>query len=199
MDKITDRFPSCFLFFEPFKALLGGVLDSKRPMDNMKLHFDLPQEDELATQHLSWGASYYLALYFMRSEEQLRHLVAFDPDDAPGVSREQVTAARDSWSNAFLHLCRKLTLRAERRRRSPEWKGVGGPPRLLLKSPIHTARIPLIRKLFPRAKFIYLHRHPLEVRFGACVCVHTHTHTSIYLHTYIPIYLYTYIPIYLYT
>ena len=35
--------------------------------------------------------------------------------------------------------------------------------RLLLKSPIHAARIPLLKRLFPSAKFIYLHRDPYEV------------------------------------
>ena len=35
--------------------------------------------------------------------------------------------------------------------------------RLIIKSPVHTARIPLLRRLFPRATFLYLHRHPEEV------------------------------------
>eukprot|EP00277_Geminigera_cryophila_P037437 CAMPEP_0173108440 /NCGR_PEP_ID=MMETSP1102-20130122/42691_1 /TAXON_ID=49646 /ORGANISM="Geminigera sp., Strain Caron Lab Isolate" /LENGTH=55 /DNA_ID=CAMNT_0014006855 /DNA_START=134 /DNA_END=298 /DNA_ORIENTATION=+ len=52
-------------------------------MDNMRLHFDLPQEDELGTSLLSNGASYYLALYFMRSEPQLRYLISFDSAAAP--------------------------------------------------------------------------------------------------------------------
>jgi hypothetical protein len=33
----------------PFKGLLSGVVSDKRPMDNMKLSLDVPQEDELAT------------------------------------------------------------------------------------------------------------------------------------------------------
>ena len=32
--------------------------------------------------------------------------------------------------------------------------------RLIIKSPVHTARIPILRRLFPRATFVYLHRHP---------------------------------------
>lgn len=35
--------------------------------------------------------------------------------------------------------------------------------RLLIKSPIHTARIPLLRRLFPQATFIYIHRDPYAV------------------------------------
>jgi hypothetical protein len=134
----------------------------------MPLHFDLPQEDELGTTLLSRGNTFYLALYFMRSERQLRHLVAFDPADAaPGVSADEIAAAQDVWSQAFLYFCRKLTLRAVQRNigRGPRRDCL---PRLLLKSPIHTARIPLIRKLFPQAKFIYIHRDPLEVFSSSC-------------------------------
>lgn len=35
---------------------------------------------------------------------------------------------------------------------------------LLIKSPVHTARIDLLVQLFPKARFIYLHRHPYEAR-----------------------------------
>ena len=31
----------------PFKQLLSGVISDKRPMDNVKLSLDTPQEDEL--------------------------------------------------------------------------------------------------------------------------------------------------------
>ncbi len=34
---------------------------------------------------------------------------------------------------------------------------------VLLKNPAHSLRIPLLYELFPRAKFIYLHRHPYKV------------------------------------
>jgi hypothetical protein len=39
----------------------------------------------------------------------------------------------------------------------------GDGARLLLKSPGHTFRIPALRKLFPRARFIWIGRHPGEV------------------------------------
>ena len=124
----------------------------------------------MGTSLLSNGASYYLALYFMRSEPQLRYLISFDSAAAPpSVTDAQVTAARHAWSDAFLYYLRKLTLRAARQGKGGG--GVGGcsdmPPRLLLKSPIHTARIPVLRQLFPEAQFIYIHRDPLEV-FARC-------------------------------
>ena len=42
------------------------MIDPTRPMDNMPLHFDLPQEDEIAVNLLSAGVSYYMPLWFMR-------------------------------------------------------------------------------------------------------------------------------------
>ena len=162
-------FPSCFLWFEPFKRLLAGILDSTRPMDNMPLHFDLPQEDELGTNLLSRGSSYYMALHLMHSERELRHLVSFDvADAAPGIGQDEVAQAEQAWTAAFLYFCKKLTLRAVRSGVGSRGIAHGEPPRLLLKSPIHTARIPLLRRLFPQAKFIYLHRDPLEVFASSC-------------------------------
>lgn len=35
--------------------------------------------------------------------------------------------------------------------------------RLLIKSPVHTARVKLLLELFPDAQFIYIHRHPFDV------------------------------------
>ena len=54
-------FPSSFLWFESLgKLLFSGVIEKSRPMDNMPLHFDLPQEDECATNMLSGGYTYMM-------------------------------------------------------------------------------------------------------------------------------------------
>ncbi|NNL86593.1 MAG: sulfotransferase, partial [Myxococcales bacterium] len=37
------------------------------------------------------------------------------------------------------------------------------PGQLVLKNPINTGRIPLLRELYPNAKFIYMHRDPYTV------------------------------------
>lgn len=153
-------FPSSLLWFERLgKTLFSGVIDDTRPMDNVKLHFDLPQEDELATNVLSAGTSAYMPIFFMKQERESRPYYAYDNkaiecDEAlPGPVMAQ---ARKRWTNAFLYLLRKLTLRDELLNPSSEH-------RLLLKSPVHTARIPLLLSLFPDAQFIYIHRNPYDV------------------------------------
>lgn len=139
-------FPSSFLWLEPFKALFAGLVSEKRPMDEMLLDLNTPQEDELGVNVLSAGTSPYMPLIFMTDEKSFRPYFSFK--NAPN-------SARRRWTRAFLHLLRKLSLRCSGRR-------------LILKSPVHTARIALLLQLFPNAQFVYLHRDPLEVYKSAC-------------------------------
>ena len=80
-------FPSSFLWFERFKRLLSGVIDSKRPMDNVELSFDGPQEDELAVNVMSAGTSPYMPLTFMTAEPLFRPFFSFRYAPAPATSR----------------------------------------------------------------------------------------------------------------
>ena len=62
----------------------------------------------------------------------------------------------DRWHRCFMWFLRKVTyaqLSADQQ-----------PKQLLIKSPVHTARIPLLLKMFPTAKFMFIHRDPIEVR-----------------------------------
>lgn len=158
-------FPSSFLFFENIgKQLLSGIIDKTRPMDSMPLHFDLPQEDECASNVLSAGLSFYMPLWFMRQEKDFRKYLDFDENDGA------TSADKEKWCEAFLYLLKKLCLR-QLLRKNKHIRSADGrlQSRLLLKSPIHTARIPLLRELFPNAQFIYIHRHPEDV---FCSAVH---------------------------
>lgn len=128
-------FPSCFLWFERFgKQMFKGILDETRPMDNVALDFDLPQEDEIATNVLSAGTSPYMPIVFMPQEPEFRPYYAFD-DLATGDEKlpsEAMASARKRWVDAFYYLCQKLTLRSMRMKQAAL--------RLVLKSPVHTAR-----------------------------------------------------------
>ena len=48
--------------------LVTWLATQTRPMDNMQLSLDTPQEDELAVNVLSAGTSPYMPLIFMRQE-----------------------------------------------------------------------------------------------------------------------------------
>ena len=142
-------FPHCFLWFESIgKRLFAPILSKTRPMDNMNLHFDLPQEDELATCLLTGGrCSPYMTIYFPRDDAMYQKYQTFNDS-----SHEDTTI----WVDAFQYLLKKLNLRDNK-------KG----QQLVLKTPSHTGRIRLFLKLFPNAKFVHIHRHPLEVFLSA--------------------------------
>lgn len=170
-------FPTCFLWFEGIgKFLFRDILEETRPMDNIKLDFDLPQEDELAINNLSAGASPYMPLFFMSQEPEFRPYYAFD-DEATGdeaLPPSEMAKARNRWINAFYYLCQKLTLRAMRQSNQKVIQ------RLLLKSPVHTARMPLLLRIFPDAQFIYIHRNPYDVFRSAA-----HMADTAYWHLYL--------------
>eukprot|EP00536_Pseudo-nitzschia_multiseries_P002902 jgi/Psemu1/184706/e_gw1.41.19.1 len=154
-------FPSCFLWFESIgKVLFKGVIDDTRPMDNVKLHFDLPQEDELATNVMSAGTSPYMPLFFMQQEPEFRPFYAFDDGQDSGTSSNNSSSSDD--------------LSGDRRN--------GRRRRLILKSPVHTARIALLNQLFPEAQFIYIHRNPYDVFRSAAHMADT-TYWYTYLNT----------------
>ena len=82
-------------------GILSGMIDKKRPMDNMALSFDTPQEDELATNVLSGGISPYMPLVFMQQETSYRPYFSF------ATASKQDKA---SWTDSFLFFLRKLTV-----------------------------------------------------------------------------------------
>ena len=70
-------FPSSFLFTHRFAWAMAGILDKTRPMDNVALTFDSPQEDELATNVLTAGTSPYMPIVLMRQEPMFRRFFSF--------------------------------------------------------------------------------------------------------------------------
>mmetsp|Transcript_21946 Transcript_21946/g.32861 ORF Transcript_21946/g.32861 Transcript_21946/m.32861 type:complete len:455 (+) Transcript_21946:156-1520(+) len=161
-DTFMAGFPHCFLSFERIgKFLFSGILSETRPMDNMKLHFDLPQEDELAVNLLSgFLVSPYSSISFMRDEKTYRKYQCF---------RDHDTSAQDvaKWCKWFLFLLNKIKVRdlliKSSASLSSSSSSVYAPRRVLLKSPCHTGRARLLLKLFPDAKFVFIHRNPYEV------------------------------------
>jgi hypothetical protein len=132
--------PETFLSTEEtHKRRFARLVPPTRPMDNMTLSFDTPQEDEFAPCLVSL-LSPYLGISFPRRESHYLRYLSFD-----GVPEREVAA----WSKAFVGFLKKLTLRSNRS--------------LLLKSPPHTARIRLLLKLFPDARYIHIHRDPYRV------------------------------------
>jgi omega-hydroxy-beta-dihydromenaquinone-9 sulfotransferase len=136
-------FPATYQCFLPGVFLTGGRLMKSihqrnlpptRPMDNIKMHPDFPQEEEFAMSTLT-SFSYYQTLFFPNKMLTFFRCYAL----MRGVSI-------DKWEKEYLHFLKKVSYRNQGRQ-------------LLLKNPVNTVRIKCLLKLFPRAKFIYIHRN----------------------------------------
>ena len=147
---MDDRFayPNLFEIYNPHTFLiteeklaekLKNRADSKRPMDNVRVNFNTPGEDEFALNILSLKSP-MLGWLFPEKEKYYDRYLSFS-----GVPEEEI----NQWKGNFLLFVKKLTLKYEKP--------------MLLKSPPHTARIKLLLELFPDAKFIHLRRNPYRV------------------------------------
>lgn len=133
--------PNHFLLTESLiTRYLRFLVPARRPMDNMKAGFERPQEDEFALCMLG-QPSPYLTIAFPNNPPQCQEFL-----DLEGIA----PSALRRWKRAFLQFLKQLT-----------YKKPG--KRLVLKSPPHTARIKVLKDMFPDALFIHIVRDPYVV------------------------------------
>ncbi|MFX1453526.1 MAG: sulfotransferase [Promethearchaeota archaeon] len=138
---LEATFPKSFLITNFFKFFMKHFLPKKRPMDNMEMGLDFPQEEEMAISNLI-PFSFYNALYFPEKlMENYYKYICLDH-----LSKKVL----EKWQNAYLYLLKKTTLNVRGKQ-------------LILKNPANTARISLLLRLFPNAKFIHIYRNPYVV------------------------------------
>lgn len=132
--------PSGFLFSGwCLMPILLSVMPWKRPMDGVRFGALTPQEDEWALTGTS-GLSPYWGATFPRQY----------PTYDRFIYPEQMTAAETArWKKRYLRFLQALTF----------WSG----KRPLLKNPYNTARVALLRSMFPQARFIHIYRQPYAV------------------------------------
>jgi hypothetical protein len=133
--------PHHFLLSEPwFTRWFRFLIPAHRPMDNMAAGFDHPQEDEFALCMLGVPSPYWSVAFPNRNPQNPEYL------DLTGLSRR----ALDEWKRAFVGFLQRLNFKEPDRR-------------LILKSPPHTCRIPVLLDLFPDAMFVHIVRDPYVV------------------------------------
>jgi hypothetical protein len=111
----------------------------KRPTDNVVVAIDSPSEEEFAVGIMSLKTP-ILGWVFPRRRSHYERYLTFDD-----VPKEEIR----EWEYWLMHFLKKLTLKYHKP--------------LLLKSPVNTARIGLLLKLFPDARFVHIHRNPYDV------------------------------------
>lgn len=122
------------------ERLLVGRLPSKRPMDNVAVSLDLPQEEELAVAAVSRLSSVHQLSFPGRTREIVAKM----------GSMRLTEAEMREWRDSYLDVLRKATLASDGRR-------------LVLKTPANLGRTALLLRLFPDAKFIFVVRNPYVV------------------------------------
>jgi hypothetical protein len=133
-------FPHHFLLTEGhLTKLLGFLMPSHRPMDSMRMSWEGPLEDEYALCNLG-QPSPYLTIAFPSELPQNRDYL-----DMTALPRDAV----DRWKQALLRFLKQVTVRTAKR--------------IIVKSPTHSFRIPVLLELFPDARFVHIVRDPFVV------------------------------------
>lgn len=134
--------PSSWVTIEPLARWIVRRRGQKtRYVDAMPMSADGPQGDDLAMANLT-DLSIYHGYTFPRSYDAIfRRTVLFE-----GVSAEELVA----WKRCYRWLLQKVAWRT-------------GRTRLLSRNAAHTGRIKQLLELFPKAKFVHLHRNPYRV------------------------------------
>lgn len=141
-DPFAAGMPWDFRLLGPLiRPLTRRALPRDRFIDAVAVNEDSPQEDEIALASMQ-NLSYYHGIYFPRR---------FEAHYRQGVFLEGVgTRARRRWRRRFEHYNRKLL--------------AGRPDRtLLIKNPVYTGRVDMIREVWPDARFIHIRRSPYAV------------------------------------
>ncbi|HEC82040.1 MAG TPA: sulfotransferase [Thermoplasmatales archaeon] len=133
--------PCVFLSSEKvFRPILVSSLPEKRPMDDVAMGADLPQENEY-----SMGAvlpyAYYNGWCFPRNMKFYNSFVCMQDVPEETVNR---------WKEMYMYMVKKVTL---------YWRG----KQLVLKNPADTGRVKLLLEMFPDAKFVHIYRNPYHV------------------------------------
>lgn len=132
--------PWHFLETEWWMTRFGNFLmPDKRPMDNMKAGWMLPQEDEFAMMNLGCDSP-YLRIAFPK-----RGPVFQESLDGSAVSSQQW----QPFAERFTWFLKALTVRHEKP--------------LILKSPTHTGRLGRFHEMFPGSVFIHISRDPRKL------------------------------------
>lgn len=139
-DYYQVNFPHTFMTTGRWGRRLGFLAPRKRPYDKVAVGLGVPAEDELAlcvetllSPHMGW--------HFPEQAHRYRKYLTL---------RSAQPRERARWRRSLLDLARKLSLNH-------------GGRTLVLKSPCHTARVPLILETFPDARFVHIHRDPFRV------------------------------------
>jgi len=124
-----------------FKNITRLLIPGRRKGDNVKLNPDLPQEEEFALGDKTPICYYYYWMFPQKIMQYYDSFVRFK-----GIPEEEIKA----WQDDYKLLISKSLKNTNRQR-------------FLSKNPTNTGRVKALLEIFPNAKFIHIHRNPVEV------------------------------------
>jgi len=130
-----------FAFRWLFKFFIKKIMPERRPVDNVLLDADFPQEEEFALNN-EIPFSFYNWWYFPKKTKDIADEYLFGNT----ASTKDVL----DWKNNFKRFVMRSLMNTKGKR-------------FVSKNPPHTARIKYLLDLYPNAKFIYIDRNPYEV------------------------------------
>ena len=135
-------FPNNLFSFQwLFKIVMKMLMPDKRPVDNVSLNVNYPQEEEFAINN-EIPFSFYNWWYFPKNTREIADEYLLNKTTNPKDT--------EAWKINFKRFVNRSLLNTNG-------------TRFISKNPPHTARIPQILSMYPNAKFIYIHRNPYEV------------------------------------
>lgn len=138
-------FPNhCLLNQGWLRRIAQLLLPEKRPGDNVKFNFKYPQEEEIALGNLQ-TISFYNFYYFPQDTvEFINESLLF---------KEVPDKEMQRWEESYLTLIKTALINTKGKQ-------------LISKNPPNTFRIKQILKIFPDARFVYIHRNTYETLFS---------------------------------
>lgn len=132
--------PDSFLVSDAYyRPVFNKIIGRHRPMDQVKIGMDEPQEDEYAIYRITPYSPLEKLVFQDNGLYFLNHQTKFLPsaDELP------------EWTRNYTDFFRKLNFLHHKR--------------IVSKNPFNSFRINLLLELFPNARFIHIHRNPFHV------------------------------------
>ena len=123
------------------KKIIEKYTSPTRPMDNVKLSTDMPQEEEIAIANSCHVSLLHHLSFPKKTTEYI---------DKYALMRGLTEREQARWDQVLVEILKKATLDNNGKQ-------------LVLKSPTNTGRISHLLRLFPEAKFINIVRNPYHV------------------------------------
>jgi hypothetical protein len=125
---------------KPIFQGLSNLSSSKNPFHRVPFSWDDADEEDTALLNSYSEYTSYWAQLFPKEYHSIINRFTFSQYEEKDI---------EHWENNYMYIIKKLSLYYSKP--------------LILRSPPNTARVKQLLKLFPNAKFIYIHRNPYDV------------------------------------